>query len=182
MNIMRRCLLTVYAFFVTIVSLLFIGMTLSSSMFRGVARFLEEKVVSYSSCTLIFFIIELFLLFASIVFLLSGFRENKNRKPIVQRTPLGQVRISLNSIENIVQGTIRKMQLIKESKVYVENVNDRVVVIIKTVVMMDTNIPALVEDIQKKSKMAIESNTDLEVESVKVSVDDVCSMYKPRVE
>ena len=182
MNIINRCLLTVYAFFVALVSFLALGMTLRLSIFKCVMRFLEREVVFYSRYTLVFFVLELFLIFASVVFLLSGFRANRNKKAIVQKTPLGQVRISLNSIENIVQGTIRKMQLIKESKVYVQSIDDRVNVIIKTVILMDTNIPALVEDIQKKSKKAVESNTDIEVESVKVFVDDVCSMYKPRVE
>ena len=182
MNIISRCLLTVYAFFVTIGMVIAIGMTLRLSMFRGVMQFLEKEVVFYNKYTVVFFILELFLLFVSFVFLFSGFRANKKRRAIVQKTPLGQVRISLNSIENIVSGTIRKIQLVKESKVYVENINEKIVVVIKTVVVMDTNIPALVEDIQKKSKKAIESNTDLEVESIKVLVDDVCSIYKPRVE
>ncbi len=182
MNIISRCLLMVYAFFVTVVSLFALSMTIKLSIFKSVTGFLEKEVIFYNKYTLVFFVLELFLLFASVVFLLSGFRVKKNRKAIIQKTPLGQVSISLNSIENIVCGTIRKMQLIKESKVYVESINDRVAVVIKTVVMMDTNIPALVEDIQKKSKKAIESNTDIEVDSVKVLVDDVCSMYKPRVE
>lgn len=182
MNIISRCLLTVYAFFVTIVVGVAISMTLKLSIFRDVMQFLEQQVVFYNKYTIVFFVLELFVLFLSLVFLFSGFKVNKKRMAIVQKTPLGQVRISLNSIENIVSGTIRKMQLIKESKVYVENINEKIAVTIKTVVVMDVNIPALVEDIQKKSKKAIESNTDLEVESVKVLVDDVCSMYKPRVE
>jgi len=182
MKIISRCLLTVYAFFVTIVSFLAMVMTLRLSVFKSVVKFLEKEVIFCKKYTLLFFVLELFLFFASVGFLLSGFRKNKNRRAVVKKTSLGQVRISLNSIENIVQGTIRKIQLIKESKVYVENINDKVVVTIKTVVMMDTSIPALVEDIQKKSKNAIESSTDIEVESIKVLVDDVCNMYKPRVE
>ena len=182
MNIMFRCLLTVYTFCITLFSVIAMIVTLRPVTFKNMVLFLQNSVLYYNKYTILFFVIELFFFCVSVVFLLSGIRDNKSKRLITSKTELGEIRISIDTIESIVLGTVKKIQLIKESKVYVENRDGKLIVLVKMIVMLDANIPALVLEVQEKAKKAIENNTGLKVEEIQVLVDDVCNTYKPRVE
>lgn len=182
MNIVFRCLLTLYTFCIAVFSLMAMIVTLRPVAFKSMASFLENSVLYYNKYTILFFVIELFFFCISVVFLLSGIRDSKNKRLITNKTTLGEIKISIDTIESIVLGTVKKIQLIKESKVYVENREGKLIILVKLVVMLDANIPALVLEVQEKSKKAIEDNTGLKVDEVQVLVDDVCNTYKPRVE
>ena len=182
MDILSRFILTVYAFFVTVWSVIAMLVTLRPAVFERIVCFLARDVVRYGRYTLLFFVIELFFFCTGVVFMLSGLKNSKRKSAIVRDTPLGQVKISLDTIESIVLGTIRKMPFVRESKVYVENREGKLFIIIKIIIAMDINIPALVEEVQQKSKSALESNTDIEVGRIHVVVDNISSLNKARVE
>jgi len=55
-------------------------------------------------------------------------------------------------------------------------------IFIKTIVMPDINIPALLEDIQLKVKKSVEETTGIVVNEVKVSVENTYTGYRSRVE
>ena len=154
MDILNRFILTVYAFVVTVWSIIAMLVTLWPAVFDRVAYFFATNVVRYGRYTLLCFVVELFFFCTSVVFLLSGLKSSKRKSPIVKDTLLGQVKISLDTIESIVLGTIRKMPFVKESKVYVENRKGKVFIVIKLIIAMDINIPTLVEEVQQKSKIA----------------------------
>ena len=181
MNIIFRCLLTLYTFCIALFSVLAMLLTVGPKTFIG--RFFRELFPIYhGKYTILFFVIELFFFCISVVFLLSGLGSNKDKRLITSKTDLGAIKISVDTIESIVLGTIKKIQLIKESKVYVENRDGKLIVLVKMIVMLDANIPALVLEVQEKSKRAIEDNTGLKVEEIQVLVDDVCNTYRARVE
>ena len=182
MDILGRFILTVYAFFVTLLSVIAMMVTLRIDVFNRVVRFLYSDVVEDGRYKLLFFVMELFFFCTSVVFLLSGFKNSKRKSPVIKDTMLGQVKISLDTIESIVLWTIRKMSFVKESKVYVENREGKLFIVIKLIIAMDINIPTLVEEVQQKSKVAIESNTDIEVGKIHVIVDNISSLGKVRVE
>lgn len=182
MDILSRFILTFYAFFVTVLSMIAMSITLRLDVFRKVTYFLEKNVVCHSRYTLVSFVIELFFFCTGIVFLLSGLKNSKRKSAIVRDTQFGQVRISLDTIESIVLGTVRKMPFVRESKVYVENREGKLFIVIKVIIAMDVNIPTLVDEVQQKSKSAIESNTDIEVDRIHVVVDNISSLSKARVE
>lgn len=182
MDILSRFILTVYAFFVTVWSVIAMLVTLRPAVFDRIVCFLAKDVVCYGRYTLMFFIIELFFLCTSVVFLLSGLKSSKRKSAIIRETELGQVKISLDTIESIVLGTIRKMPFVRESKVYVENREGKLFIVIKIIIAMDINIPVLVEEVQQKSKSVLENNTDIEVDKIHVVVDNISSLSKSRVE
>ena len=182
MDILSRFILTIYAFFVTVWSVIAMLVTLVPKVFDRVAYFLARDVVRPGKYTLLFFVIELFFFCTGVVFLLSGLKSSKRKSAIVKDTPFGQVKISLDTIESIVLGTIRKMPFVRESKVFVENRDGKLFIVIKIIIAMDINIPALVEEVQQKSKSALESNTDIEVDRIHVVVDNISSSGKARVE
>ena len=77
---------------------------------------------------------------------------------------------------------LRKIAGIRDNKAYVTKQGDHVSVYIKTIVMPDVNIPALLEDIQLKVKKSVEETTGIAVNEVKASVENIYTGYKSRVE
>ena len=124
-----------------------------------------------------------FIFFAlSLTFLLSGFRSDKDKKAVSKHTNIGEIKISLDTIENIALGASRKLNGVKEAKANLFKREDGVAIVVRTVVLPDINIPLLSEDIQVKVKKAIEDSTGIKVSDVRVVVENIYSGYRSRVE
>ncbi len=182
MNLFFRVLLAIYAFCLTIITGIAIAVTLEPSLYDDITQFFYNGIKGRTS-SIIIFVFELIFLVIGIIFLFSGVRSNKDKKSVKKHTNIGEIKISINSIENIALATSRKFSGIKDSKAYVTKHEDNVSVIIKTVVLPDVNIPALAEDMQSKVKKSIEETAGVAVNDVKVVVDNIYTGYtKSRVE
>ncbi|MDQ2085308.1 alkaline shock response membrane anchor protein AmaP [Herbivorax sp. ANBcel31] len=182
MNIIFRTLLAFYAFCLTVISLIMMIITLNKGMFVTATDFLAENVLANKASVILLFIIELIFFGLSLMFLLSGVRSERNRKSISKFNKIGEVKISLNTIENIALASSRRNNGVRESKAYVKRAGENVSVHIKTVVMPDINIPALLEDVQRRVKKSIEDTSGILVDDVKVSVENIYAGYRSRVE
>lgn len=182
MNIIFRSLLAFYAFCLTVISLITMIFTLRPEMLEGASGFLVTNVLSDRGFTVLLFIIELLFFGLSLMFLLSGVKSDKDKKYISKYNNLGETRISLNTIESIALAASRKLGGVKENKAYVKKQGDNVLIFIKTIVMPDINIPALLEDIQLKVKKSVEETTGIVVNEVKVTVENTYTGYRSRVE
>lgn len=182
MNIFFRTLLAFYAFCLTVISLILMIVTLNKEMFINITRFLETNVLNNKASVVLLFIVELIFFGLSLMFLLSGVRSERNRKSISKFNKVGEIKISLNTIENIALAASRRNNGVKESKAYVKRVGENVSVHIKIVVMPDINIPALLEDIQFRVKKSIEDTSGILVNDVKVFVENIYAGYRSRVE
>jgi uncharacterized alkaline shock family protein YloU len=156
--------------------------TLRPEMLDGALKFLMTNVLADRGLTVLLFIIELIFFGLSLMFLLSGVKSDKDKKSISKYNNVGEVRISLNTIESIALAASRKLGGVKDNKAYVTKQGDNVVISIKTIVMPDINIPALLEDIQMKVKKSVEETTGIGVNEVKVSVENIYTGYRSRVE
>ena len=94
----------------------------------------------------------------------------------------GEIRISLNTIENIALSASRRLNGVKETKTYVSKIGEDVSIYIKAVVLSDIHIPTLSEELQSKVKKAVEETSGINVTDVKVSVENIFTGYKSRVE
>ena len=183
MNIIFRTLLAFYAFCLTVISLVLMVATLNKEIFVNITSFLERNVLNNKASVILLFIVELVFFGLSLMFLLSGVRSERNRKSISKFNKVGEIKISLNTIENIALATSRRNNGVKESKAYVKRVGgENVSVHIKIVVMPDINTPALLEDIQFRVKKSIEETSGVLVNDVKVFVENIYAGYRSRVE
>ncbi len=182
MNLFFRVLLAIYAFFLTIISFIALLIPLKSSLLDSIYTFLSEVVLRSSSGQYGMLLISFVFVVLSIAFLMSGFKSDKDKKAVNKHTNIGEIKISLNTIENIALAASRKLNGVRESKASVMKKLDSVVISIKLVVMPDINIPALSEDIQVRVKSSVEESSGIKVDEVKVVVDNVYSGYKSRVE
>ena len=181
-NIIFRILLAVYAFCLTVISLITLVLTLRPEMIERASKLLVNDVLPNRGLTLLMLFIEVAFLGLSLMFLLSGVRSEKDKKSVSKYNNVGEIRISLNAIESIALNASKKVSGIRENKAYVTKQGDHVSVFIKTIVMPDVNIPALLEDIQVKVKKSVEESTGIAVNEVRASVENIYTGYKSRVE
>ncbi len=182
MNIIFRILLAVYAFCLTIISLIAMFMTLRPTIFKDVSDYVFNDVLVSRNASIFMFLFELIFFVLSIIFLFSGFRSNKERKVISKYSNLGEIKISLISIESISLATAKKLNSIKDIKAHVSKDQDNVIITLKIIVNPEINIPMLSEDLQTKVKKAVEESTNIKVTTIKVLVDNISTGYKSRVE
>jgi hypothetical protein len=158
MNIFFRILLAVYAFCLTIISgvimLIPFKKDILDRIYFSLSDILEN---SYSTFAMLF--ITFIFLGLSLTFLLSGFRNDKDKKAVSKHTSIGEIKISLSSIESIALTASKRLNGVKDTKASIIKHDDAVSIILKLIVMADINIPALSEDIQVKVKKAVEETS-----------------------
>lgn len=186
MNIIFRVLLAIYAFCLALISTLAMYITLRPKAYSGVSEYLEKNVFAEGATGLRIaaFAIALIFFVLSLMFLLSGVRSNKDKKAVSKHTNIGEIKISLNSIENIALNASKKAGGVKESKTLVKKSEDGVEIDVRIVVMPDLSIPAISEDVQARVKKSVEDASGISVKKVKIIVDSIYSgvTYKARVE
>src|SRR5690554_304120 len=99
MNIFFRILLAFYAFCLTVISLVLMIVTLNKEMFVNITSFLERNILSNKASVILLFIVELVFFGLSLMFLLSGVRSERNKKSISRFNKIGEIKISLNTLE-----------------------------------------------------------------------------------
>jgi uncharacterized alkaline shock family protein YloU len=186
MNIFFRIMLAVYAFFMAVISAIMMYLSVSTKTLYG-ALDLAKNILTGESSTgyrIAIFAVSLVFFILSMMFLLSGARSNKDKRAVSKHTNIGEIRISLNSIENIAFNTSKKVNGIRDSKISVTKLEEGVDIVVRIVIMPDLSIPAISEDLQERVKKAVEETSGVVVKQVKVIVDSIFSgtIYKARVE
>ena len=171
MNIIFRILLAIYAFCLTVISLIAVILTLRPEMIERASTFLVKDVLPSRGLTLLMLFIEIIFLGLSLMFLLSGVKSEKDKKSVSKYNNVGEIRISLSAIESIALNASKKIAGIRDNKAYVTKQGDHVSVYIKTIVMPDVNIPALLEDIQLKVYKSGVETSGIAGKEVKASVE-----------
>ena len=111
--------------------------------------------------------------------LFSGITTKEDKKNYVV-TPMnfGDLKISDEAIEGLVQNSISRIVGIRSSKITVRFIEDIVSINIKGQVSPDINIPAVTRDIQNTVKDTIESHTGISVNQVNVDILSISSPMK----
>jgi len=186
MNIFFRVLLAVYAFCLAVLSVFVMYIAFIPKAFTDITGLVTRAISSDIGTTLrvIIFIIGLIFFAMSITFLLSGVRSNKDKKAVSKQTNIGEIRISLNSIENVAINASKRSNGVKESKTLVRKADDGVEIEVRIVVMPDLSIPVISEEVQNRVKKSVEEASGIAVRNVKVIVDSIYTgiTYKARVE
>lgn len=184
MNIFSRILLAVYAICLMVISALTMIMVFKIEILEVIYKTLLRLIESNRSGSIVLFIIAFIFFGLSLTFLLSGFRSNKDKKAVSKHTNIGEIKITLNTIENIALNASKRLSGVRDTKAYVHRVEDSVAIIVNAVVMPDVNIPELSQDIQLRVKKSVEDSAGINVHNVKVLIENIYTgtVYKARVE
>lgn len=117
-------------------------------------------------------------------FILSLHRGSMSANSIDQRTEFGDIRISIETIENLALKTASKQRGVKELRARVRASDAGLEIVLRAVIDGESSIPLLTEEIQRAVKEHVEEITGIPVTNVAVFVANVvqASTFKSRVE
>lgn len=117
-------------------------------------------------------------------FILSLSRGSSSTQSIDQRTEIGDIRISIETIENLSLKAASKQRGVKDLRARVRASDAGLEIVLRTVIDGEHAIPALTEDIQRAVKSHIEEITGIPVMNVAVFIANViqANTFKSRVE
>lgn len=182
MNIMYRIALAFSAIVLAVYSIVWMMFILNPEMTKAIFNLILTKILEGRNFPILIFTLNLVVFFSSIIFLFSGIKSDKDKKAICKLTDLGELKVSLVSIENIALGVTKKISGVRDVKASVKKSQDNVYIAIKTIVMPDVIIPELLEEIQNRVKKVVESITGIKVLRINAMVDNISTVYKSRVE
>lgn len=105
--------------------------------------------------------------------LLGIFPPGKPPETLLQQGDLGEVRITLNALENMVLRVVQRTKEVRGSNRRVLATPQGLVVSLQIRVAADQNLPALTEELQKEIKEYLEGVTGMLVGEVRVKVEDI---------
>ncbi len=128
-------------------------------------------------------IISLVFLAVSIRFLYFGFRRKYPNKAVIHETPLGEVRVSLGAVENLVKKVTRQIHGVRDVRASVSNTPDGITADIRTWVSPDVSVPEVSEDIQKAVREYVKNVVGVGVLEIRILVENITTeVRKARVE
>ncbi|MFS0722756.1 alkaline shock response membrane anchor protein AmaP [Paenibacillus sp. 1P07SE] len=117
-------------------------------------------------------------------FYVSVKRGNASVPSIDQRTEYGDIRISMETVENLALKAAGKQRGVKDLKARIRIVEAGLEIMLRAIVDGESSIPALTEDIQRSVKDHVEEVTGIPVADVTVYVANIIQTqtFKSRVE
>lgn len=125
------------------------------------------------------------LLLLSLRFLYIALRRSSASAPSIdQRTEIGDVRISIETVENLALKAASRHRGVKDLRARVRIAESGIDIMIRAVVDGESAIPALSEEIQRTVKEHVEDITGIPVSNVAVYVANIIQSqsFKSRVE
>jgi len=178
MGLFDRALLTLYSFFVGIMSVIMFFLSLGwvgfEYIFRNILASNEQRFV-VGALAVVFFLI-------SVKLVMAAFQKKGVYNTLIQDTALGQVRISLEALENLVKRVTYQVQGVREVKPHILVEPNGVKVLIRAVVVPDLSIPEITDEVQVRVKDYLAEVAGITVQSVKILVENISSELKARVE
>jgi uncharacterized alkaline shock family protein YloU len=130
-----------------------------------------------------YFTAAIILILIAIRFIVVLFKGSSERTfGIVKYTSDGEVNISNETIKSLVMKTINQVKGVRDSSVWIKPGEDKINILIKTLIMPDVNIPQTVKEIQENVRKYIEMIAEIPVGEVKVVILDIASGTKLRLE
>ena len=178
MNIIDRAFLALYSLFIGLFSLILLLVPFYEDAYWWTSQILDIYRFDWQ-----YVLIPGFFFIISIRFLLTGLKSHSSKnRSIVKHTSYGEIRISLNTLEAMVQKSAREINGLREIKAMVHPIPDGVVIQVNALTSPDINIPETTAKAQQTIKEYIEKYSGIEVREVKVNIENIASISKGRVE
>lgn len=126
------------------------------------------------------FLLVLIMLLLALYLVLMLVNELKtDKRAIVSQTPLGDVRINIQTISGLVYQAVRAIEGVKDAKVSIGDVQP-LQLNLKLQLLPDYQIPQLAETVQASIRDYLQQIVGIEVAQVNVTVFGVLSSQEPK--
>lgn len=172
MKLFDRFILALYSLILIVVSIIVMAVSLQVFPYQTLERVISS-IYEYREVQLAYLIVSFIILLMSLRFFVYGYKRQKKTPSIVQPGELGDVRISLDTIESIALKASRRVSGIREIRAKVEPSDNGTMIHVKATVDGQTPIPQLSDELQKHIKHDIQEIAGIHVEKVTVMISDV---------
>ncbi len=176
LNMFNRILLFLYSLGV-MAALFVFGLVVAG--WTTPVNFLRTYLANYNQRLIIGAVIAVFLIISIKFFIQSLSVANKPAQAIVRETELGQVRISVEAIENLIYRVANQINGISEIKSRVACLPEGINIFLRVILLPEVNVPQTSDEIQNKVRDYISEFAGVSVRSVKVLVDSIAAESKP---
>jgi hypothetical protein len=111
----------------------------------------------------------------------TSLRKPRGKHVVLAESALGQIRVSLQAVENLVEKVVSKINGVREVKSRMVPVPQGIGIQVRAAVTPEVNVPEVSVEIQNRVKEQVFAVTGLSVNTVRVSIENI-SAQKPRVE
>jgi uncharacterized alkaline shock family protein YloU len=168
-GIIDRIILTVYTMALLVCSGLAVLIGLGWARPAGAIRVALDTLngrLSIGAVGLIFFV-------SSVRLLILAFRRRQPGQSVVHETDLGDVNISLDAIENLVQRVARQMRGVRDVRPQVGLSADGLHASMRVWVSPDVNIPELARDLQEEVGRSVQGVVGVALAGLDIRVENI---------
>lgn len=117
-------------------------------------------------------------------FYISVRREKASLHSIDQRNDFGDIKISVETVENLVLKSASRIRGVKDLKTKIEVTEAGIVITIRLIVDGESSIPGLTEEVQRQVHGYVQEITGIPVSNVSVYIANIVQtqVFKSRVE
>ncbi|MDT9726289.1 alkaline shock response membrane anchor protein AmaP [Xylanibacillus composti] len=176
--------LLLFVFSLIVLAFTVIGLLLSTGAVPVAAEWFEEMADSVTGQATIW-TLGIAIILISLRLLYITLRVGTGAPPSIdQRTDFGDIRISMETVENLTLKAASRIKGVKDLKARVSVDDAGLQIEIRAVVDGDTSIPQLTEEVQREVKGHLEEITGIPVSFVSVYVANIIQSqtFKSRVE
>lgn len=116
--------------------------------------------------------------FGVFAFSLPGRMKISKNRFVVRKTESGEMRISVQAIESIVQKSLTQHEEIKLQNLQVINTKSGVIIEMKISLAGNINFPAAVETLQKHIRQHLNATSGIDVKDILISIENAESSVK----
>ncbi len=171
-----RVILAVYTFFFTALCVIY-----SAAMLGWPAPVYLLRDIFYPGQPEVFWSLMVGLILVGGRLFWVSLRKPRGRHVVLAESTLGQIKLSLQAIENLVEKVVSQINGVREVKARIFSTPQGVGIRIRASVTPDVNVPEVSVEIQNRVKERVFEVTGISVSAVKVSIENI-TVQKPRVE
>jgi len=163
-------------FLVVVIFISGIFLALSLRLFSLESFFFKTNYWIYSSLfnQIALGLVGALLIFLAIYLIWQKAQTNKGNLSVVQKTPFGEIKISIGSIKRLALKVVKGMTEITETRPEVNILKSGGINIdLHLSVKQDVNIPELSEKVQRKLKEYLLETSGIETKEIKIYIDKI---------
>lgn len=111
----------------------------------------------------------------SVRLIVFAFTRRGGGQPVVHETQFGDVRISLDAVENLVRKVARSVKGVRDVKAVVTHGKDGLSAVLKGTISPEVSIPEVSEEIQSSVRQYVKRVVGVEMAEVRLEVDNIAS-------
>jgi uncharacterized alkaline shock family protein YloU len=173
LGIIDRLVLTIYTLLLAIVSGMMVVVAIAPDWMQPHVWFAEAMTTPRGRWAVgvigaVFFAV-------SVRLIAVAFRRRGGGQPVIHETAMGEVRISLDAVENLVRKTARSIKGVREIKAIVSHTKDGLHIFLMGTISPEVSIPEVSEEIQSQVRTYVKRVVGVEPIDIRLQVENIAN-------